>query len=100
MAIELEQALTREGFEIVGPFHSSSAALTHITADLAAATVSFHLSDGTCERLVLNLRALAIPCLLVTGIVSIPRELADLTVVQKPFDIERVVAAVHHAARP
>lgn len=102
IALDLEDAVTQLGGEVVGPSRDLSRALDIVGEDSAVdiAIIDFVLRDGTSEALIEALRARAIPVVLCTGLMrkDVEALFPDVTVVTKPHSQDDLVAILRDLA--
>jgi DNA-binding response OmpR family regulator len=68
IAIELEDGLTRAGFEVAGPFATCSQAEAWLQQGCPDAAILDHeLKDGPCDTLIADLSRRGIPIIVFTG---------------------------------
>lgn len=97
LSFALAAAFEDEGFDVLGPFDRVGEAIQAANrADLTGAVLDIRLSDGTSYPLAHRLEAEGVPLVLVTASsrAEISEQGVTATVLTKPVDPERVVAAM------
>ena len=97
IGLEIHTLLTEAGFEVVGPAATVPAALKHISeGNFDAALVDANLGGDTVEGVTAALADRGTPFVLVSGYSrrSLPPQLANAPLIQKPFDSPTVIDAV------
>jgi len=68
IALELEESLKAEGFDVAGPFATCAAAEGWLkTGRPAAAILDNTLKDGPCDKLAADLKACGVPVVIYSG---------------------------------
>jgi DNA-binding response OmpR family regulator len=68
IALELEESLKAEGFDVAGPFSTCAAAERWLKEGRpAAAILDNALRDGPCDKLAADLRACGVPVVIYSG---------------------------------
>ena len=102
IALEVGEALRRAGFEVVGPAATAGEA-ERLAAEepLDAAVLDLELRDGTAVAAADALAGRGIPFVFLSGYGAevLPGHLRGRAVLDKPFAVERLPAAVEAAAR-
>jgi len=102
IALEVGEALRRAGFEVVGPAATAGEA-ERLAAEepLDAAVLDLELRDGTAVAAADALAGRGIPFVFLSGYEAevLPGHLRGRAVLDKPFAVERLPAAVEAAAR-
>jgi DNA-binding response OmpR family regulator len=96
LAFETERALREAGAEVVGPHGESHAALRSLAEwSPSCAIVDLNLGSGPLFGIASALRDKNVPFLFLTAYSpsSVPPELADAPLLQKPVSLERIVEA-------
>jgi DNA-binding NtrC family response regulator len=97
IGLEMHSLLTEAGFGVVGPAANVPAALKHISeGNFDAALVDANLGGDSVEGITAALADRGTPFVLVTGYSrnSLPPQLANAPLIQKPFDPRTVIDAV------
>jgi DNA-binding NtrC family response regulator len=97
IGLEIHSLLTEAGFGVVGPATTVPAALKHISeGNFDAALVDANLGGHSIDGVTAALADRGTPFVLVTGYGrnSLPPQLANAPLVQKPFDPRTVIDAV------
>jgi DNA-binding NtrC family response regulator len=97
IGLEIHTLLTEAGFEVVGPAATVPAALKHISeGNFDAALVDANLGGDSVVGVTAALANRGTPFVLVTGYSrkSLPPQLANAPLIQKPFDPPIVIDAV------
>ena len=102
IALEVEDALRRAGYEVVGPAATAGEA-ERLAAEepLDAAVLDLDLRDGTAVAAADALAGRGIPFVFLSGYGAevLPGRLRGRAVLDKPFPVERLPAALEAAAR-
>jgi len=102
IALEVGEVLRRAGFEVVGPAATAGEA-ERLAAEepLDAAVLDLELRDGTAVAAADALAGRGIPFVFLSGYGAevLPGHLRGRAVLDKPFAVERLPAAVEAAAR-
>jgi DNA-binding response OmpR family regulator len=102
IALEIEDTLRRAGYEVVGPAATAGEA-ERLAAEepLDAAVLDLELRDGTAVAAADALAGRGIPFVFLSGYGAevLPGHLRGRAVLDKPFAVERLPAAVEAAAR-
>lgn len=101
-AMELDRLVRAMGGKVVGPTGFLDEAQDLAEGEIDAAVLDVKLDGQTSEPVADRLRARGVPLLLVTGYeaVSLPRGMADLPRLTKPFCDREVAAAVRKHLAP
>ena len=97
IGLEIHSLLTEAGFGVVGPAATVPAALKHISeGNFDAALVDANLGGHSIDGVTAALADRGTPFVLVTGYgrKSLPPQLANAPLIQKPFDPRTVIDAV------
>jgi DNA-binding NtrC family response regulator len=97
IGLEIHALLTEAGFGVVGPAATVPAALKHISeGNFDAALVDANLGGDSVEGVTAALANRGTPFVLVTGYSrkTLPPQLANAPLIQKPFDPPTVIDAV------
>ena len=97
IGLEMHSLLTEAGFGVVGPAATVPAALKHISeGNFDAALVDANLGGHSIDGGTAALADRGTPFVLVTGYgrKSLPPQLANAPLIQKPFDPRTVIDAV------
>ena len=97
IGLEIHSLLTEAGFEVVGPAATVPAALKQISeGSFDAALVDANLGGDTIDGVTAALANRGTPFVLVTGYgrKSLPPQLANAPLIQKPFDPRTLIDAV------
>ena len=102
IALEIGDVLRRAGYEVVGPAATAGEAARLAAAEpLDAAVLDLELRDGTAVAAADALAGRGIPFVFLSGyaVEVLPGHLRGRAVLDKPFAVERLPAAVEAAAR-
>jgi AmiR/NasT family two-component response regulator len=97
VALEIQSVLTEAGFQVVGPAATIVDALRHISqTNFDAALVDANLSGYSIEGVTTALANRGTPFVLLTGYSrkSLPPQLANAPLIEKPFDSRTVIDTV------
>lgn len=97
VGLEIHSVLTEAGFGVVGPAATVPDALRHISqADFDAALVDANLGGYSVEGVTAALANRGTPFVLLTGYSrrSLPPQLANAPLIEKPFDPRTVIDSV------
>lgn len=102
IAIDMEDAFTAAGFDVVGPFARPEPAIAATLANPPdVATLDYRLCDGTSQTVAQALDRVDVPVIMVTGSEAEMREretFADREVFAKPCDIDSLIARTRELA--
>jgi len=97
VGLEIQSVLTEAGFQVVGPAATIVDALRHISqTNFDAALVDANLGGHSIEGVTTALAIRRTPFVLLTGYSrkSLPTQLANARVIEKPFDTRTVIDTV------
>jgi DNA-binding NtrC family response regulator len=97
VGLEIHSVLTEAGFGVVGPATTVPAALKHISqGDFDAALVDANLGGDSIEGVTAALADRGTPFVLLTGYSrkSLPPQLANVPLIEKPFDRRTIIDTV------
>lgn len=94
-ASNLATVLEEAGATVIGPCNNVDAARARI-AEATCATLDVKLRNGSSLIFAQELKLHQVPYIFITGYDAaiIPRELADVVRLQKPFELQAAVAAI------
>lgn len=98
IALELEDGLLAEGFEVVGPFATCAAAERWVGDDgrIDAAILDYALGDGPCDQLARDLTRRGVPLILFSGgWPGVSPIDVSAVVIPKPAPFKALLAALH-----
>lgn len=97
VALDLEQQIASEGYEVCGPFrHAGTAIDALVTKRPDLAIIDYNLIDGVADELMGALTLAQVPFIIVTvaSPVELPENIKPLWVFSKPFDIGNLSSLV------
>lgn len=97
LAVEIKEGIERAGGVVMGPFPNAVAATAEIKRQTPdCAVVDINLGRGPSFEIVETLQDKAIPFIFLTGYdaPSIPPELADVELIEKPAELSRVIESL------
>lgn len=97
IAMDLEDSLRDQGYDVVGPASTVTQAMTLIEAQaVAAAVLDYNLKDGTSEALATQLIAQSIPVVFLSGdsLANRPEALQSCLVLSKPVSLTELAEAL------